>query len=54
MDGQECAHAQCTCAVDLGETYCGPDCRRKAAAESPDEDVHGRCGCRHTDCMAGD
>lgn len=51
MDGVKCAHEQCTCFVDLGETYCHYSCREAAeqdAAAAP----HGRCRCGHIDCAS--
>lgn len=50
MDGMKCAHEQCTCAVDLGETYCGDWCRR--VGEGDLGEPHGRCGCKHTACSS--
>lgn len=52
MDGLICEHEQCTCPVDMAEDYCGDSCKR-AAANEDDADPHGRCGCKHTSCMAG-
>ena len=50
MDGQKCGHEPCTCYVDLGETFCAPVCRERARA-TQDPDPHGRCGCRHEECL---
>ncbi len=52
MDGQKCEHEQCTCYVDLGETYCGDRCR-EAEQQDPDAAPHSQCGCRHVDCVTG-
>ena len=52
MDGMICSHEQCTCPVDLGEDFCGAWCERNAEIED-DADPHGRCGCKHTSCVAG-
>ena len=51
MDGQKCAHEQCTCFIDLGEFYCSDDCRRRDIADG-DAEPHARCGCKHNDCMS--
>jgi hypothetical protein len=53
MDGQKCAHEQCTCFVDLGMLYCAPRCRELDAKDG-EAAPHERCGCRHADCMARD
>ncbi|HUZ48347.1 MAG TPA: hypothetical protein VMW12_01260 [Candidatus Dormibacteraeota bacterium] len=52
MDGQKCGHVQCTCYVDLGQTYCSDRC---AEYDKQDADLpaHDRCGCRHDTCMNG-
>ena len=49
MDGQKCEHEQCTCYVDLGESYCNERCREQAQAD-PDAAPHDVCYCRHVEC----
>ncbi len=49
MDGQKCAHEQCSCYVDLGQTFCSDTCRRRAAGDA-DLAPHEHCGCRHDEC----
>ena len=51
MDGQKCAHEQCTCFVDLGALYCSDRCR-ELDVQDADAAPHARCGCRHTGCVA--
>lgn len=53
MDGQKCAHEQCTCFVDLGQLYCSDRCREHDAQDA-DAPPHARCGCRHAGCEARD
>jgi hypothetical protein len=53
MDGEKCGHEQCTCYVDFGETYCSDRCR-EAEQQDPDAPPHGRCGCRHLECLSRD
>ncbi len=52
MDGQKCAHEQCTCFVDLGHTYCSDRCRERDAIDG-DANPRARCGCRHAGCETG-
>ncbi|MBV8155273.1 MAG: hypothetical protein JO029_04230 [Candidatus Eremiobacteraeota bacterium] len=52
MDGQKCRHDQCTCYVDLGQTYCSDRCRQLDDADG-DAPPRARCGCRHAGCEAG-
>lgn len=53
MDGAKCEHAQCTCYVDLGMTYCSDRCRENDAKDG-EAPAHDRCGCRHVGCVGGD
>jgi hypothetical protein len=53
MDGQKCAHPQCTCFLDLGMIYCSPRCKEKDDQDG-DAAPRERCGCRHAGCESRD
>ena len=51
MDGQKCAHPQCTCFVDLGMSDRSPRCRERD--EQDGDAAAPALGCRHAGCLAG-
>jgi hypothetical protein len=48
MAALTCAHAACSCVVDLEHKFCSDSCRR--AADVPLRKQSG-CGCGHQECL---
>ena len=47
---KKCAHDGCQCAVDAGQTYCGPHCA--TASAEPRIGIAEQCHCGHDACRA--
>ena len=58
MISPTCAHAGCSCAVDVGETYCSEDCREAGPIVDAGRDGEplgledAACPCGHPECQA--